>query len=206
MQYIIRCIVAIVVAAGISGCGDSVQPARPAKLTLFPGSQVVTMTLGDDLRLPVRLTDAAGSLLPLPSDFSLVSRNPAIVEVESTTVLHGNGLGSTWAVGTVATGSDALSDSISVTVGCTLELQASVTPTAQTLHVGESFTPVAKILSCGGRLQVSDSLRWSASDAAIVQVDSVTGRTTGLAPGQAVVSFDGRSYHVGAGVTVTVTP
>lgn len=206
MQHFIRFFFAIVAAAGISGCGDSVYPARPAKLTLFPGSQAVTMMLGDGLRLPVRLTDAAESSLPLPSDFSLVSRSPAIVEVESTTVLQSKGLGSTLVVGTVGSGSGALSDSISVTVGCTLELQVSVTPTAQTLQVGESFTPVAKIPSCGGRLQVSDTLRWSALDPAIVQVDSVTGRTTGRAPGQSAVRFDARFYHVGAAVTVTVTP
>ena len=206
MQHTARCFVAIVVVTGISGCGDSVQPDRPAKLSLLSGAHGIAMMLGDDVRLPVQLTDAAGSSLPLPSDFAIVSRNPAIVEIESTTVVHGNGLGSTWVVGTVASGRDELSDSVSVTVGCTLELQASVTPTQQTLRVGESFTPVAKLLSCGGRLQLTDTLRWSASDAAIVQVDSVTGRTTGRAPGQTVVRFDARFYHVGAGVTVTVTP
>jgi hypothetical protein len=61
-----------------------------------------------------------------------------------------------------------------------------VEPPAATIAVGESFTVVATIDSCpeGKRPLV---LAWRAEDPSIVEVDSETGRVTGLGAGQTAV-------------------
>ncbi len=87
---------------------------------------------------------------------------------------------------------------------CTRELGWRLTPTAQTLRVGESFKPDMVILSCGGRDQSRDTMSWSTEDTHIVAVDSVSGRVSALAVGQAVVTGRAQFYGVSDDVKVTV--
>ena len=106
-------------------------------------------------------------------------------------------------VGSLEYQGQRLADSIDVSVLCTLELGWSLTPRQQTIHVGESFTPAVTFTTCGGQLHPVDTVRWSASDTTIVQVDSMTGRTTGRSPGQTVVRF--RAAHFPARDSLPVT-
>ncbi len=121
-------------------------------------------------------------------------------------MIHARSPGSTWIVGSVVESGGAIADSIQIDVGCTLELQVKLTPTADTLAVGASFSPAIELLSCGGQVQLSDTIRWSAGDTSLIRVDSVSGLTTGLRAGQTSVVPRGTLYHLpgGTGIPFTV--
>lgn len=88
--------------------------------------------------------------------------------------------------------------------GCDADLGISINPTSRTLQVGESFTPSARFLGCGGTEPLSDEITWTAQDTTIVQVDRNSGRTLALRPGQTAVTPNGRRYGTVASVQVTV--
>jgi Big-like domain-containing protein len=192
-------------AAGTT-CSEPVPtgPLQPPALRIFSGNHSIGLMLGDSLPLGVTLTGAHGEIVPIPPSFTLVSRDPSVIAMNGTFVMHANTMGDTWVVGSVEFEGQRLADSVEVSVACTLELGWSLTPTQQTLHVGDSFTPSVTFMTCGGRLHPVDTLRWSASDTAIVRVDSITGRTTGRSPGQATVQFRAARFHVTGGLPVTV--
>ena len=88
---------------------------------------------------------------------------------------------------------------------CPSDLRVRVTPAERTVAIGESFTPSAEALGCGGTERLPETWRWATADTGVVAVDSLTGRTTGRAPGVAFVRARGRTYGLSdAGVRVTV--
>jgi hypothetical protein len=181
--------------------GSSAAPT----LDVGTGQGAVVVMFGAQTALPVTLRNAHGDTLRLPASFTLVSRNPAVVSVDSGTVVQGRAMGTTWLVGSVMVGGRTIVDSVAAVVVCTAELQIELTPGARTLVVGESFTPAVRLSSCGGRVTLTDSIRWSAADPTIVRVDSVSGLTTGLRAGQSAVYDRGARYGAMAGLLVTVT-
>ena len=88
--------------------------------------------------------------------------------------------------------------------GCNADLQQDLNPTERTITVGESFTPSARFLGCSGTEPLADEITWSASDTAIVRVDALSGRTTGVGLGRATVVPSGRRYGRLNAVRVTV--
>jgi hypothetical protein len=191
------------------GCRDTTEPvsetsAPPATLTIWPAQTAFAVMLGMQMSLPVRLRAASGDSLPLPPSFTLVSRNPAVVSIDSGTIIQGRAMGSAWLVGSVTVSRRTVADSVAVAVVCTAELRVEITPGAQTLAVGESFTPTVKLTGCGGRLTLSDTVRWSAADSSVARVDAVSARTTGVRAGQTTVYARWDRYGLVAGVPVTV--
>ncbi len=94
--------------------------------------------------------------------------------------------------------------------GCETSILLRVDPRTTTLRVGQSFTPVATDASPCRDKNRSEAWSWRTPDAAVVRVDSATGRTTGLAAGTATVqgltSLNVISTDPVVGiVTVTVT-
>jgi hypothetical protein len=88
---------------------------------------------------------------------------------------------------------------------CTDDLTYRMSPTAQTIAVGESFTPQAEFRGCGGSKPLDDEFSWSSSDTLIVRVEALTGRVTGRAAGSAIVEARGSRYgRLPLGVSVTV--
>ena len=181
------------------------MPDPPSTLTIGSGERVFGLLLGTQLRVPVTLRSARGDTVPLPPNFGLVSRAPAVVSVESSTVIRARAMGTTWLVGSVVVNGGAITDSVEVTVACTLELQIKLTPPGPwTLSVGASATPAIQLLSCGGQLQLSDTIRWLAGDSTVIRVDSVSGQTTGLRVGQTALLPHGTRYPSLPGIPVTV--
>jgi hypothetical protein len=204
-ESVVRAFGALMLIAGVA-CGDgSVSvPEPPPTLSVGPGGPVFGVLLGTELTVPVALRSARGDALALPRGFGLISRAPAVVSVESSTVIRARALGGTWLVGSVAVSGADVTDSVEVAVGCTVELQFKLTPAAETLAVGASFTPAIEILSCGGHVQLSDTIHWVADDGTVIRVDSVSGRTTGLRAGQTAVIPHGVRYGVLPSIPVTV--
>ena len=167
------------------------------------------MLLGLRIRVPVTLSSARGDTLPLPPGFSLLSRNPAVVAVDSGTVIQARGTGHTWVVAALAMGPGAktvVADSIEIGVSCTAELAMELTPKERTLAVGETFMPAIRLSTCSGQVQLTDTLRWAAGDTTVVRVEAESGRTTGLRPGTTQVAPRGARYGKLPGVAVTVIP
>jgi hypothetical protein len=91
-----------------------------------------------------------------------------------------------------------------IPTGCDADLQMRVSPTERTLAVGESFTARLQFLGCGGTRPVSDVITWSATDTAVVRVDSTSGLVIGRRAGQTRVVGSGRKYGTGASIPITV--
>lgn len=87
---------------------------------------------------------------------------------------------------------------------CTDELRIEFSPRERSLGIGESFTPVFRLSSCGGQKKLSTSITWQSADPAIASVDPQSGRITGVAPGQTSVTGTTDRYHVSQAVQVTV--
>jgi hypothetical protein len=88
---------------------------------------------------------------------------------------------------------------------CTDDLTYRMSPTAQTIAVGASFTPQAEFRGCGGNKHLDDEFSWSSSDTLVVRVEPLTGQVTGRAAGFAMVEARGARYgHLPLGVSVTV--
>jgi hypothetical protein len=162
--------------------------------------------LGSGIRLPMSIVSSYGDTIPASPRIVLTSRNPAVVRIDSGTFLQSTGMGSTWVVASLDTAGQSLVDSLNVTISCTAELVPVFTPQTQTLAVGASFTPSAKVMGCGGQLTYSDTFTWSASDTTIIRVDSLSGTTTGLRAGSARVLAHGARFGDIGGVSVTVAP
>jgi len=197
----------IVLLAGCHGEQATSPVPVPTKLRISFGIKSFAIGLGGWMRLPMEIVRSTGDSTAAPASVVIVSRNPAVVRIDSGTKVQSIGMGETWIVASLDTAGQTLVDSLSVSVNCTAELVPIVTPQAQTLAVGQSFTPSVKLLTCGGHVTETDTYHWSASDSTIVRVDSLSGTTTGLRPGQANVfvrsASNGSLYGF---VSVTVTP
>lgn len=209
IQYLARRGVAAVALLVAFACRDATEPpheppATPLALSVGLGDAPFAVALGTQTTLPVRLRGARGDSLPLPASFTLVSRNSAVVSIDSGTVIQGRAMGSAWVVGSVTIDGRTVADSVAIVVLCTAELRVEITPQAQTLTIGESFTPTVRLSGCGGRLTLNDTLRWSADDPTVIRVDSTTGLTTGLQAGRSSVYAYGLRYGAVAVVPVTV--
>ncbi len=89
---------------------------------------------------------------------------------------------------------------------CTLELTVFLAPRDTTITVGESFKPRLSLSGCGGRKQFSDQVTWRSENVAVAPVDSVTGRITGVAPGETEVRATGERYGDLGNIRVVVAP
>ncbi|HEV7586885.1 MAG TPA: hypothetical protein VGO40_02050 [Longimicrobium sp.] len=166
-------------------------PAGEKQFDLVAGTRVVLRTT---------LLHAAGPA----SRPAFTSRAPNVVSVDSSGAVRGISSGRAFVVGSVTERARVLMDSVEVRVECTTELRVHTFPRDTVIRVGESFVARADLASCGGFVRLDDVLTWRARDAAVVRVDSVSGRTVGFAPGDTWVDFSGRKYGRFEGVHVRV--
>jgi hypothetical protein len=182
------------------GC-RSIGEAAPAFVVTGPaGEKRFDVVAGTRVVLRTRLRDVTGPT----SRPVFVSRAPDVVSVDSGGAVRGISAGRAFVVASVTEDGRMLMDSVEVTVDCTAELRVHTFPRDTVIRVGEAFVPRAELASCGGHVRLDDVLTWRARDAAVVRVDSVSGRTVGLAPGDTWVEFTGRKYGRFEGVHVRV--
>jgi hypothetical protein len=203
-----RSYIALFALASLLAChrdqATQAAPSAVANLRLSFGQNGFDIGMGSWMRLSMKLISTAADTTPAPASVVIVSRNPAAIRVDSGTKLQTIAPGSAWIVASLDTLGKTLVDSMNVGVDCTAELVPIFTPPAQTLAVGESFTPSLKASTCGGYVIITDTFHWSAGDSTIVRVDSLSGVTTGIRPGQTYLRANG--VRVGAinGLVVTV--
>jgi Bacterial Ig-like domain (group 2) len=90
--------------------------------------------------------------------------------------------------------------------GCDLAVFARYSPQAQSLTIGQQFTPQLQFVSCGGDKVERDVVRWMSSDTTVAITDSLTGTTRARAQGQATLTGTGRTNGIGATISIMVTP
>jgi hypothetical protein len=197
----------------VIACRDSTRPASPgidlnaatpASISLLGGQRSATLGLGARLRLSVTVRNWRGDILPAPPSLSIISRDSSVIRVDSGLVVEAVRMGEARVVGSLPGMTGLIADSLTITVVCTSELNVTIKPIADTLAVGESFTPTASLSTCGNRVEVTDTFRWTAGDTALIRVDSITGRTTGLKPGPTAVFVRGAIHGELGGVFVLV--
>jgi hypothetical protein len=207
-QLKVRLLAALVVAGCVSSVPTTppVPEPEPASLSIGYGSaRAIAVHLGVDFEVPVTLLSEDGDTLPIPPALRVESRNPAVISVDSGSFINARTMGAAWIVASLVSNGRTLADSLEVRVVCTLELRVHITPTERTLTVGESFTPTISLSTCGGRIPVEDTFRWRANDTTVVQIDSVSGLTTGRRSGATWILVSG-ARHNGLGIiSVTVT-
>jgi hypothetical protein len=181
------------------------QPVA-AKLDLMEGRNDFGMMLGISIRLRPVLVSVAGDTLDMPAGFTLVSRNPANVSVDSGTWIHARTMNpGTWVVGSVPYHGTTLTDSVNASVSCTLELIIGVSPSTISVAVGEtSAAPVVTLKTCGGQINVNDTFTWTVADATIASVNTTTGAVTGLKVGQTSITVRGATHSFIGSIAVTV--
>ena len=87
---------------------------------------------------------------------------------------------------------------------CTSELLISVDPTSANIETGEAFTPRVDLSTCSGREAVSDQITWSVASEEVLEVDRITGRAVGRAPGTTELYATGDTHGRLATIPVVV--
>jgi hypothetical protein len=201
----LRAAVCGVLTACQSDQATQAKPAAPVALHLSFGIKSFGISLGYYMILPqIKVVSTSGDTAAAPRSLVVVSRDSNVVRIDSGSIVRSIGMGSTWIVASVDTAGQSLRDSLNVSVLCTMELIPVYTPPAQTLAVGESFTPSLRATGCGGHLSYTDIYRWRASDSTIIRVDSLSGVTTGLRPGLALLLATGARFGPLGYMSVTV--
>jgi len=177
----------------------------PVALRLSFGIKSFAIDLGQTMQLAITVVSATGDTTAAPAGLLVVSRDTAVVRIDSDTVVRSTGMGSAWVVASLDTAGQSLRDSLQVWVSCTMELVPVFNPSTKTLAVGESFTPSLVLFGCGEHLTYSDTFQWSASDSTIVRVDATAGTTTGLRSGTARVFAHGTRFGSVGSMGITVT-
>lgn len=146
-----------------------------------------------------------GDTVPATGPVSFTSRSPDIVTVDSTGTITAQAVGEAWIIASVTAMNQIMRDSLHVLVRCTLELSADFNPPNPILRVGDSFVPQVELWTCQRLVRIEDRIWWRSHHSdGIVQVDSATGRTTALAPGQAFVLAMGSRGNAWAALPVLV--
>jgi hypothetical protein len=204
------------IAALLSNCGYASGSTSRPDTSAIPVSLEIGdpdgrgsfgVMLGTQVPLRVRARDAAGREVP-PGRVLFASRNPRVASVDSAGVATSVSEGETWLVAEANVNGRTLADSVHVAVTCTAELRMrySPSPPDTTLRVGESFVPSLELYTCGGLVRVNETLTWRARDPRILHVDSATGRTWALAPGETWIDVTGTVHRRLEGFHVTVRP
>jgi hypothetical protein len=90
---------------------------------------------------------------------------------------------------------------------CPDDLRVHRTPVDTVISVGQTFTPTFQFLGCAGTEPLNDVLTFTSTAPAILQVHSISGQATALAPGDGSIQVLGAKYgQSGATIAVTVVP
>ena len=158
---------------------EVVEPA-PTTIAVSPDT-VVFDALGDNLRLTAEVRDQAAR--PMPGEVVVWSSGDSLVATVTaaglvTAVANG--------AATITATSGALSDDAAVQV-MQVTRRVTVTPSADTLILGDSLRLAAEALDGNGHPVGNAAFAWSSSDATIASVDS-SGVVQGVGEGTAEIT------------------
>ncbi|HEX8453693.1 MAG TPA: Ig-like domain-containing protein [Longimicrobium sp.] len=183
-RYLLRTLSGLAAAVLLAACSDTTGPERvdTVRVTASSDSVAASTTLG----LSAELRDADGNELS-GRTVEWSSDNPAIAEVDA------NGVVSAHVPGT-ATISARSQEVTGVRTLRVVPLRVEIGRDRADLAPGQSVQLAARVLDAAGQPVEGRSVRWTASDPALVEV-SATGRVTALRAGngQVTASVEGGS-------------
>jgi hypothetical protein len=203
----------LTMCACLSCGGESTAPAEPiaARLEMHPPLKGNSIAMGNSIQVTFKLFDTENREMQIPPGLTFISRNPAVISVESDHRIQTRSPGpQVWLVASLSHQGRTIADSAAMSVTCTLELRISIRPDSVALNVGESFTPSAELSTCGGHVRVNDTITYSAFYATnstvtgVISVDSLTGATTALKPGSAWTVVRSANHGQLGAIPVTV--
>ena len=169
-------------ASGVMGGAKiEVVPPVPAVVTVLPDT-VAFVALGETQRLSAEVFDQVGRLME-GATVSWSSGDTAVAVVEG---------GRTTAVGegetVVTAAADGATGAAVVKVG-QAAVSAAVTPSLDTVALGDTLRLVARALDANGHriLRLANAFSWTSSDAAVAKVEERSGLVTGESEGTATI-------------------
>lgn len=197
---------------GISSCQPHPPPEHtpsdvPPRFELRGpgGARYFYLEPGTAVELSADLRSEAG-IAPPAERVTFRSRDARIASVDSLGVLTARTEGTVWIVAEVPVGRSLALDSVQAAVVCTTELRLTYSTRDTTIAVGEAFRPSLELFTCGGHVRIPEALTWRARDPRVIEVDSITGRTVGRAPGETWLDVSGTRYRSLEGIRVVVRP
>lgn len=168
-------------------------PRTIAGVLVDPAS--VSLTVGGTRALTARAVDASGATMPGTATWT--SQNAQIATVSSTGEVRGVAPGVTTVRATIG---DRTAD-VAVAVGQVPAASVRITPSSETLSVGDTRQLTATVLDANGAPLAGRTVAWTSRAPGVASVSS-TGLVSALSPGTAtiVASIDG----VNAEATITV--
>ncbi|MGE3614692.1 MAG: Ig-like domain-containing protein [Gemmatimonadales bacterium] len=168
------------------------EPAGPASLAL-----------GSSFLVRLTATSPGGRVSSPAAEYR--SSDAAVLAVSDSGLVTGLVLGSAYVIGELTSGGTRFADSVLVSVGCTTELTQVLDPPGKVLQIGESFAPTVRLLTCGGRVALTDSVWWRSADSTVAAVegDQVV---RGIRAGTTMVRPVTSRYPNLGGLPVTVVP
>lgn len=191
------CLAAAVLALGPSACDDGTTPlGSVANVVVSPSSGSVQVA--QTLQLVATARDAAGNVLTdRPITWS--SGNPSIASVSTVGLVTGVAEGSA----TITATCEGTSGSASVTVSRVPVASVEVSPSAGSMHVGETLQLSATAKDAGGRILTDRTFAWSSSDVSVATV-SGTGLVTSEDLGIATITATSEGKSGSAEMTVAL--
>jgi len=187
----------VLIALGLSVCGDGGTGPQIATISISSGDQTLTY-LGETVQLSASAKTKNGTAI---SDASLTwsSSSSSVATVSATGLVTAVSNGTA----TITASAEGFSGSVQVAVQ---QLAATIvlTPEADTLLVGASAQCSGAASDAGGASIASSSFTWSSSDTDVATVDQ-TGKVTGVEAGEATITatMDGAS---GTATTLVLRP
>lgn len=205
MRY--RMGVLVLMVAG-AGCGETPDqsngPSVPEYVMVFspPTQGTFVITPGSSGTVEATIQDRHGHVVVPDQGPTFHSANPSILAVDATGHYTAVGIGSTQILAEARVGSTEVNGVLPVVFACTLELTVHMAPAVMTLDVGQRFTPVMTLTSCGGWVTVPATITWSTTNTGVLAVNPETGETTALQSGTGTVT--GTAGSIAAGLTGSV--
>lgn len=183
---------------GVSGVASITVRIAVASVAVVPASGA--LLVGGTLQLTATPQSASGAALPGRTVTWLTS-NTSVATVSGTGLVTAQGVGSA----TISASSEGRTGTAVVTVTVVPVASVSVTPSTATLLAGGSVQLTATPRDSAGTALPGRTVAWASGDLAVATV-SPSGRVTGLAAGEAVITATSEGRSGTSTITVLAAP
>jgi uncharacterized protein YjdB len=183
---------------GVIGSATITVHTLVAMVVVTPAA--AALPLGGTTQLTAVPQSSGGTPLP-DRPVTWATSNPVIATVSGTGLVTAQGIGSA----TISATSEDKTGTAVITVTTVPVASVEVTPSNPTVLAGSSVQLTATVRDGAGNPLTGRVVTWSSDSPAIAQV-STTGRVTGVAPGQAVVTATSEGASGSATITVGAAP
>lgn len=194
---------AVALSGGLlAGCLDLNPIADACSVTVAPTTVAVTVN-GRATVVGTAFDCKGNSIRNKKIAYSTANASIATVAVDGTS--NGSVIGISAGSTTISAVANGKSATVQVTVGPEIAGTVVVSPSAQTLRVGDARTFTATLRNAAGSVITGRTVRWTSSNSAIASVDG-NGSVTALQPGNVVITAEADGITGSSNVLVTLIP